>query len=91
MRLDLSPEVKQTLLEITQYSLLVWGKKQSQTYLNSFNQKFELIATLPHLGRFLFTQNGFEHRRMVHREHIITYFIIGSFVFVYRIRSHYQR
>ena len=91
MRLDLSPEAKQTLLDITEYTLLVWGKKQSQIYFNSFKNIFESIATLPHLGRFLYALNGVEHRRIVHREHIIIYFIIGDLVFVSRIKSHYQR
>jgi plasmid stabilization system protein ParE len=76
------------LLDITEYTLLVWGKKQSQIYFNSFNNIFKSIATLPHLGRFLYAQNGFEYRRLVHREHLISYAIIGETVFVYAVRSH---
>ena len=90
MRLDLSPEVKQTLLEITKYSLVVWGKKQSQTYLNSFHHKFESIATLPRLGRFLFAQNGIEYRKIAHREHLISYLIINELIFIYALKSHYE-
>jgi plasmid stabilization system protein ParE len=91
MRLRLLNQANSSLSNIEKYTAETWGESQSQTYLNSFNKTFDSIATLPRLGRFLFAQDGVEHRRILHREHIIIYFIIGGLIFVSRIKSHYQR
>ena len=86
----LSERVKLKLLEISDYTLEIWGENQRSIYLNSIHQKFDKIATLPHLGRFLFAQNGVEFRKMVHRKHIILYFFTKEIVYIYNVQSQYQ-
>ena len=90
MRKILSERVKLKLLEISDYTLGVWGENQRDKHLNSFHEKFDKIATLPHLGRFLFTQNGLEFRKIVHQKHIIFYFFTAEILYIYDIQSQYQ-
>ena len=59
MLLNLSNETRSKLSNIEKYTAETWGEKQSKAYIKSFTDKFELIATLPHLGRFLFARDGF--------------------------------
>ena len=90
MHLKLLNQARSSLSSIEKYTAETWGERQAKTYIDSFYKTFNSIATLPRLGRFLFARNGAEYRRIVHREHLISYAIIGEIVFVYAIRSHYQ-
>jgi len=51
MRFKVSKEARDDIREIGRYTQRKWGKDQRRHYLNDLNNKFELLAENPLLGR----------------------------------------
>jgi len=56
-------------------------------YINSFKEKFEIIATFPYHGRFIQQEEDFEVRLELNKKHKILYQIHGDYILIARIFS----
>ena len=72
MRYRLSQQARSDLKDILIEGILNWGDTQSLRYQDSFRRTFELLASMPTLGRR--SERGYDdEHRFLHGKHVIYY------------------
>lgn len=84
MEISLTPHARQDLRDVYFYSLDNFGKAAAQSYIDSFNNAFDLLKTNPKLGKpyILVSKNL---RFLTHRFHLIFYRIDKDTIHILRM------
>jgi len=78
---ELTEAADRSLEDIYRYSVVTFGPKVAERYLNGMHQAFELLAENPHIGAGQsWIRPGY--RRLVHESHVIYYRPIGAGVLI---------
>ena len=83
----LSSMTQVDLEEIYIYTLLRFGINQADTYVTSFHETFNKIASNPYLGR---TRSGYSNNLLSfkYQSHVIFYVISGHGIRIQRVLHH---
>lgn len=88
MRVELSEQAANDIIDILTYTIDRFGQPQADEYNTGLFRSFDLLADNPKLGRRVnLVGKGHEVRRYIYQAHYVFYEIRGAIIHIATIRS----